>query len=101
MSHLRTSLLSAAALLLGTHLALASNVAVGTCKPSLPSYPSISAPVAGAPAGSTVEICPAAYYEQVFINQSLNLEGITGGNSSDGGSTRPHGPDDCNRQLTD
>ncbi|MFY9842173.1 MAG: right-handed parallel beta-helix repeat-containing protein [Terriglobales bacterium] len=83
MSRLRTSLLSAAVLLLGTHLALASNVAVGTCKPSLPSYPSISAAVAGAPTGSTVEICPAAYYEQVFINQSLNLEGVSSGNSTD------------------
>lgn len=83
MSRLRMSLLSAAVLLLATHLALAGNVAVGTCKPSLPTYPSISAAVAGAPAGSTIEICPGSYYEQVFINQSLNLEGVASGNTSD------------------
>jgi hypothetical protein len=83
MSRFTGSLLVAAVLLLGTHLALAGNVAVGTCKPSLPSYPSISAAVSGAPAGSTVEICPGTYFEQVFINQSLNLEGIASGNSTD------------------
>lgn len=83
MSRLTASLICALLSLLGANLALAGNVAVGSCKPTLPSYPTISAAVASAPAGSTVEICPGSYYEQVFINQSLNLNGITSGNSSD------------------
>src|SRR3981189_2967160 len=40
---------------------------VGTCKPGLSSYPSISAAVAAAPSGSTVQVCPGTYPEQVTI----------------------------------
>jgi len=83
MSRLRASLLSVAVLLFSAQLALAANYAVGTCKSSLPSYPTISAAVAGVPAGSTIEVCPGTYSEQVFINQALTLEGIASGNSSD------------------
>src|SRR5580704_7082327 len=83
MSRLTASFLSAAALFLAAPLALASTFAVGTCKPSLPSYTSISAAVSAVPAGSTVQVCPGTYAEQVFISQALTLEGITSGNSSD------------------
>lgn len=83
MSRLSASLLSAVVLLFSAQLALATNYAVGTCKPSLPSYSTISAAVAGVPAGSTIEVCPGTYSEQVFINQALTLEGIASGNSSD------------------
>jgi len=32
--------------------------AVGTCRPSLPSYTTISQAVSGVPSGSTVLVCP-------------------------------------------
>jgi hypothetical protein len=89
MSRITASFLSAPALLLAVPLALASNFAVGTCKPSLPSYSSISAAVSAVPAGSTVQVCPGTYAEQVFISQALTLEGITSGNSSDVVITTP------------
>lgn len=56
--------------------------AVGSCKPSLPSYPTISAAVGTVPAGSTVEVCPGTYSEQVVISTPLTLEGITSGNGA-------------------
>jgi len=62
---------------------LAATFAVGSCKPSLPSYGSISAAVSSVPSGSTVEVCPGTYAEQVFITQSLTLKGIASGNTSD------------------
>jgi hypothetical protein len=89
MSRPIVSFLSVVVLLFAAPLALASNFAVGTCKPSLPSYSSISAAVSAVPPGSTVQVCPGTYSEQVFIAQALTLEGITSGNSSDVVITAP------------
>jgi len=68
-------------LLLGAHTAFASNFIVGTCKPNLPSFSSISAAVAAVPAGSTVMVCPGSYAGQVTILQPLTLMGISSGDS--------------------
>lgn len=68
-------------LLLGTTSAFATEFAVGTCKPSLSSFSSISAAVSTVPPGSTVLVCPGTYAEQVTISQPLTLEGIAIGNS--------------------
>jgi hypothetical protein len=57
-------------------------IAVGTCKPDLKSYSTISAAVAAAPSGATVEVCPGTYAEQVTISTPLTLEGITYNNSN-------------------
>jgi hypothetical protein len=66
---------------LGTQSALAATWAVGTCKPSLPSYPSISAALSvPPPAGSTIEVCPGTYAEQPNITTPLTLEGISSAN---------------------
>ena len=77
--------LCAAGLLLGAKTMWATTpantFAVGTCRPSLPSYPTISAAVAAAPAGATVLVCPGTYPEQVVITVPLNLQGISSGNS--------------------
>lgn len=62
-------LLAAQPLLAGTYY-------VGSCKIKKGYYTSIGAAVAGVPAGSTVEVCPGTYYEQVVISQPLTLEGI-------------------------
>jgi hypothetical protein len=91
MSRLRVSFLLAGALLLGARPMLASTVVVGTCKPSLPSYTSISEAVSSVPPGSTVEVCPGNYAEQVIIAQPLTLKGITSGNAGQAGITVPSG----------
>jgi len=53
MSYLRIPFLLAIELLLGVSPTLAATYAVGTCKPSLPSYTTISAAVSGVPPGSS------------------------------------------------
>ncbi len=68
---------------------LAANYAVGTCKPSLPSYATISGAVSGVPPGSTVLVCPGTYPEQVTIAQALTLKGITSGNAGQAVITVP------------
>jgi hypothetical protein len=83
MSQFTASLLVFVGLLLSANSMLAANFAVGICKPNLPSYASIQTAVSSVPAGSTVEVCPGTYAEQVTIAQPLTLEGVTSGNSSD------------------
>lgn len=59
----------------------ASTVVVGSCKPTLPNYPTLTAAVAGAPDGATIQVCPGSYAEQVVINKNLTINGIASGNS--------------------
>ena len=89
MSRLRVLFLLAIGLLLATSPMLAATYAVGTCKPSLPSYATISAAVIAVPPGSTVEVCPGTYPEQVTIAQPLILKGITSGNAGQAVITVP------------
>ena len=58
-----------------TQPVLAATYYVGTCKAG--AFGSISAAVAAVPAGSTVDVCPGTYAEQVMINQVLTLQGIS------------------------
>jgi hypothetical protein len=76
-------LLSIAVLTLGCRLAWASTITyeVGTCKPHLPSYTSISAALAATPAPNVVQVCPGTYYEQIEITQPVTLEGLAVENS--------------------
>lgn len=60
----------------------AATVAVGTCKPNLVSFATISAAVGSVPNGSTVQVCPGTYAEQVTITQPLNLVGVTSGTAN-------------------
>ena len=60
--------------------AMAGNFAVGTCKPRLTSFATISAAVTSVPPGSTIQVCPGVYAEQVTIAQPLNLVGIVSNN---------------------
>ena len=69
----------AALSLLAVQPLLAINVQVGTCKKNLPSYPTISAAVSAVPPGSTVQVCPGTYPEQVTITEPLNLTGVANG----------------------
>jgi pectin methylesterase-like acyl-CoA thioesterase len=72
-----------------TQPVLAATFYVGTCKAG--GLTSISAAVAAVPAGSTVNVCPGTYAEQVQIDKSLTLQGITSGNSSNVVITIPAG----------
>ena len=62
----------------------ALNYEVGGCKTgkSYVNFTTISAAVSGVPAGSTIQVCPGVYPEQVTISQPLTLKGITFNNSS-------------------
>jgi len=66
-------------------------VAVGTCRPRLVSYSTISAAVAAATPNSTVLVCPGTYPEQVTITQGLTLEGVQGGTGGNPVITVPSG----------
>jgi hypothetical protein len=89
MSRPRVLFSLAMGLLLAASPMLASTFAVGTCKPSLPSYTTISVAVSGVPPGSTVLVCPGTYPEQVTIAQPLTLKGISSGNSGQAVITVP------------
>ena len=89
MSRPRVLFLLAIGLLLAAYPMLASTFAVGTCKPSLPSFTTISAAVSTVPPGSTIEVCPGTYPEQVTIAQPLTLKGITSGNAGQAVITVP------------
>jgi len=89
MSRLRVLFLLALGLLLAASPMLAANFAVGTCKPSLPRFTTISAAVSGVPPGSTVQVCPGTYPEQVTIAQPLTLKGITSANAGQAVITVP------------
>src|SRR5713101_7463939 len=62
--------------------ALASTVVVGTCKSGLTSFSTVQAAVNAAPNGSTIDVCPGTYPEQVTINaKSLTIIGVLSGTS--------------------
>jgi hypothetical protein len=63
--------------------AQATTVVVGTCKSGLTQFSTIQGAVNAAPAGSTIDICPGTYPEQVTINgKKLTLIGIEVGTSN-------------------
>jgi parallel beta-helix repeat protein len=59
----------------------AATVAVGTCMPGKVSYDNLTDAVQGVPTGSTILVCPGSYAEQIVINKSMTLKGVTNGNS--------------------
>ena len=74
---MRTLFLLATMPLFVAHLAMAdNNFAVGNCKPRLKHFATIQTAVSSVPPGSTVQVCPGVYREQVTISQPLTLKGI-------------------------
>jgi len=59
---------------------VAATYYVGACK--VGSYNTIQAAVNAVPAGSTIDVCPGTYAEQVTISTPLTLKAISVGNSS-------------------
>jgi pectin methylesterase-like acyl-CoA thioesterase len=57
----------------------AASMVVGNCR-SGKSFTSIQAPVDAAPSGSTIDVCPGTYPEQVMIEaKTLTLVGVLSG----------------------
>ena len=60
----------------------ALTVVVGTCR-SLVQFTTIQAAINAVPSGSTVDICPGTYHEQITIKQSVTLTGVASGSSDE------------------
>src|SRR6266481_3991065 len=86
------ALLFATVPLLASFPAMAANFAVGTCKPRLTSFSTISDAVASVPPGSTIQACPGVYPEQITISQPLTLQGIASGGQDQIVITVPNAP---------
>lgn len=69
-------------ILLAAAPAFAATVAVGKCMPGKVSFDTLTDAVQGVSAGSTIMVCPGSYPEQVIIDRSLTLKGVTDGNSA-------------------
>lgn len=72
-----------------SELSLAATYLVGSCKPGLRSFTTISAALAATPAPTVVEVCPGTYPEQVEITQPVTLTGINVGLSAQAVITPP------------
>ena len=66
--------------LLASYPTMAATFAVGTCSPKLTSFSTISDAVGSVPPGSTIQVCPGVYPEQITISRPLTLQGIEAGN---------------------
>ena len=64
---------------------------VGTCKPGKADFITIQEAVSGVPPGSTINVCPGVYSEQVTITQPLTLQGVQSGNNAQAIITAPAG----------
>src|SRR5271156_5578768 len=69
--------------------AYAATVFVGAC--GSPTFPTIQAAVTAAPAGSTINVCPGSYPEQVTIDKRLTLQGVASGTLNQAVVTAPSG----------
>jgi hypothetical protein len=59
------------------HPLIAATYYVGSCR--VGAFTTISGALAAVPAGSTIDVCPGTYNEQVHIQQSVTLQGIASG----------------------
>lgn len=67
-----------------------TNAVVGKCKAGT-QFTTIQAAVNAATAGSTVQVCPGTYPEQVVIQQALTLKAVSSANSNAVTITQPSG----------
>lgn len=61
------------------HSLMAATVSVGKCVTGGIHFAMIQVAVNGVPAGSTIQVCPGNYPEQVVINKNLTLTGVRSG----------------------
>jgi hypothetical protein len=88
---LRSRLIAIVTLFLSASAFAGTKYAVGTCQPGLTSYSTISQAVSSVPPGSTIEVCPGNYPEQVLITQPLTLQGILSQGNDAAAVTVPSG----------
>jgi hypothetical protein len=69
------TLIAGAALVAFSTRSASAGVVVGTCTPGT-QFSTIQAAVNAAPAGSTIQVCPGGYPEQVVIEKTVSLQGI-------------------------
>ena len=69
----------------------AATVAVGTCT-NLAFYPTIQQAVNSVPVNSTIKVCPGTYAEQVVINKSMTLTGVSSTGVSGPNASGPDNP---------
>lgn len=86
------AIISGLALAFANFVAVSANAAtvfVGAC--GSPAFATIQAAVTAAPAGSTINVCPGTYPEQVSINKRLTLQGVASGSLNQAVVTAPAG----------
>jgi hypothetical protein len=66
-------------------------VQVGGCLSGFANYTTISTALSSVPAGSTIQICPGTYPEQLTISQNVSLVGVTANGSSQPRIVAPSG----------
>jgi hypothetical protein len=85
MKNLRTRmflfLIAALAACFAAQSASAATVVVGNCVTTLTHFSTIGAAISAVPSGSTVEVCPGNYPEQLSITKKLTLIGLQSGTS--------------------
>jgi hypothetical protein len=81
----------ASVLILAAAPLFAEIVAVGKCQPKKVSFPTIQQAVNATPPGTTIEVCPGSYPEQVLLYQAVTLKGIASGNQGAAIVTVPNG----------
>lgn len=64
--------------------------AVGNCRPSVPSFPTIVAALDAAPSANVIEVCPGTYDEQLEITYPVTVEGVSNGTSARAVIIPPH-----------
>src|SRR5579862_708966 len=73
-----------------TQVASAAPVIVGTCKSGV-QFATIQSAINASPAGTTINVCPGLYPEQIVINKALILKGFSSGNQGAAIITAPPG----------
>jgi parallel beta-helix repeat protein len=94
MIKLSLAMLTGLALVIGadqSSIAAAKVFYVGTCKPGKADFTTIQEAVSGVPPGSTIDVCPGVYPEQVTVTQPLTLQGVQSGNNAQVMITAPAG----------
>ncbi len=66
-----------AVLLLSSLSAHAATVAVGTCRSGLVQFSTIQDAIDHSPAGTTIDVCPGTYPEQLTITKKYTLQGVS------------------------